>query len=230
MFNVSQPVGDICTIAPKTAKVFQEYKVDFCCGGHKPLSQVIKEMNLNGDEILAKLNKVGEETEKLKEAGKNFGKMSQAELIEYVENIHHSYLRRIFPDLSELTTKIMKVHGPNHSSLFKVHKIYSDIKTALEQHLVMEEEVLFPLFIDYEKNPSEETLSKLKKEVKGTREEHEAVGDMLKEMRDITEDYLVPSDGCNTYAFTFKLLQEMESDIFQHIHLESNILFKRLDL
>ena len=44
----------------------------------------------------------------------------------------------------------------------------------------------------------------------------------------MTNDFKAPADGCNTYKLTYAKLEEMESDIFQHIHLESNILFPRL--
>ena len=59
-------------------------------------------------------------------------------------------------------------------------------------------------------------------------DEHTGAGNILKELRTITNDYDVPADGCNTYRITYAKLQEMESDLFQHIHLENNILFLRL--
>jgi regulator of cell morphogenesis and NO signaling len=61
--------------------------------------------------------------------------------------------------------------------------------------------------------------------MKETEAEHEAAGDILKEMRKITDDFKVPADGCTTYTLTYKKLEELESDLFEHIHLENNILF-----
>ena len=63
--------------------------------------------------------------------------------------------------------------------------------------------------------------------MKETENEHDSAGDILKELRKITHDYSVPKDGCSTYFKTFDKLQELEADLFQHIHLENNILFKR---
>ena len=59
--------------------------------------------------------------------------------------------------------------------------------------------------------------------------EHDGVGDVLKELRKITDQYRVPEDGCPTYMETFRKLEDLESDLFQHIHLENNILFPRLE-
>lgn len=53
---------------------------------------------------------------------------------------------------------------------------------------------------------------------------------MLKEMREITENYRLPEDACRTYTLTYQKLEEMESDLFQHIHLENNVLFPRVGL
>lgn len=39
--------------------------------------------------------------------------------------------------------------------------------------------------------------------------------------------YKVPTDGCNTYVVTYKLLQQLEDDIHIHIHMENNILFEK---
>lgn len=59
-------------------------------------------------------------------------------------------------------------------------------------------------------------------------DEHETAGGVLKELRHITNQYTVPADGCGTYVKMYDRMQELESDIFQHIHLENNILHPRL--
>jgi len=56
---------------------------------------------------------------------------------------------------------------------------------------------------------------------------NEGAGNILKKLRKITEDYKVPKDGCSTYFATFDKIKELESDLFEHIHLENNILFKK---
>ncbi len=124
----------------------------------------------------------------------------------------------------------MRVHGINHNVLFRVHKLFSMLKTELEQHLLKEEQILFPLIKEYDINPSVNQLQKINEVINETEEEHEGAGDILKELRKITNDFKVPNDGCNTYVIAFKIIEELESDLFQHIHLENNILFKRMNL
>lgn len=227
-FQTSQRIGDIVATLPKASEVFKIYQIDFCCGGNRPLSEAIEELQLEADEVLNKLEEAYEDTIQSK-SQTDFIKLSSAELIDYIINTHHAYLKSSLPQISEYTTQILRVHGSNHSELFTIHKLFHNLKTELEQHLIKEEEILFPLIKEYEKNATSELLTKVHSVMKETEEEHEGAGDILKELRKITNDYSKPEDGCGTYCLTYDKLQEMEGDLFQHIHLENNILFQRLE-
>ncbi len=96
--------------------------------------------------------------------------------------------------------------------------------------MIKEEEILFPMIKEYEGKPSKELINKIRTSIQETEDEHDTSGDVLKELRKITQEYKVPEDGCGSYSMTFEKLQELEADLFQHIHLENNILFKQLDL
>lgn len=226
-FNTSQSIGEIVSIMPKASDIFKKYGIDFCCGGHRPLADAIREQNLDEEELLDRLEEAYKETRQLSERS-DFRTMPLSDLIDHVVSTHHSYLNRALPELSDLTTTILRVHGQNHPDLFRVHKLFHNLKLELEQHLIKEETLLFPLIKEYENGPTEGLLKRISLVVRETEEEHEAAGDILKELRRVTEDYILPADGCATYGKTFKGLQELESDLFQHIHLENNILFTRL--
>lgn len=228
-FHATQKVGEIVSILPKAGEIFKKYRIDFCCGGHRPLGEVIKEQELDEQEVIQMLEEAYEEARQL--AGQtDFREMAFGDLIDYIVGTHHVYLKKTLPELSDLTTTILRVHGSKHTGLFKVHKLFHNLKMELDQHLIKEEEILFPLIKEYEGEPSEPLLKKIEAVAKETEEEHEAAGDILKELRKITDDYIAPDDGCDTYRKTFKTLQELEGDLFQHIHLENNILFRRLGL
>lgn len=229
VINVNQTVGEIVAMLPKASEIFKQYKIDFCCGGDRKLSSAVKEQNLDEGEVLRKLNETFLENSKAGTGGKSFTEMSLRELTQYIEDTHHVYVRKVLPELGELTVKIMKVHGQKHAVLFRVHKLFSTLRAELEQHLIMEEEVVFPLIAEYDKTSSAQSFEKAKQVIRQTEDEHEAAGNILKELRKITEDYSVPEDGCSTYYLTFKTLEELEADLFQHIHLENNILFKKME-
>lgn len=60
-------------------------------------------------------------------------------------------------------------------------------------------------------------------------DEHEEAGAILAKLRAISNHYTVPSDTCGTYVKLYDALQELEDDLHTHIHLENNILLKKLD-
>ena len=57
--------------------------------------------------------------------------------------------------------------------------------------------------------------------------EHDFAGDVLHRLREIAGGYASPEDACVSYQRLYKALQEFETDLHQHIHLENNILFPR---
>ncbi|OPJ56165.1 iron-sulfur cluster repair di-iron protein [Clostridium oryzae] len=228
MFNKNQKIGEIAAKFPRAMETFKKHKIDFCCGGDRQLTEAVKEQNLNADEIISEINEDYNKyvTEEVKD--KNWASENYSKLIEHVINTHHAYLNETLPRLSELTTKILRVHGANHSELSKVHKLLHSLKMELDQHLIKEEEIVFPLVVEYEKTGNKEILSKAVENIKELEEEHEGAGAILKELREITKNYAVPQDACNSYRMTYKLLEKVEDDTFRHIHLENNIIFPRL--
>lgn len=55
--------------------------------------------------------------------------------------------------------------------------------------------------------------------------EHDAAGDILKMMREITYDYALPENACPSFQALYFGLEELEKDLHRHIHLENNVLF-----
>jgi regulator of cell morphogenesis and NO signaling len=57
--------------------------------------------------------------------------------------------------------------------------------------------------------------------------EHETVGNLMLEIRKLSNDFTPPSNACTTYKLSYNELREFEQDLHQHIHLENNILFPK---
>jgi regulator of cell morphogenesis and NO signaling len=55
--------------------------------------------------------------------------------------------------------------------------------------------------------------------------EHDRAGHLFTRMRDVTDDYRVPADGCASYRACFEGLAELEADTHLHVHKENNLLF-----
>jgi regulator of cell morphogenesis and NO signaling len=227
-FHSSQKIGEIVTKFPKSADILKEYRIDFCCGGDRPLLTAIKEQGLSEPEVLDRINNLYEKFKNAQTEDRNWVEAPFGELVDHIVDTHHAFLWAELPRLSELTTKILRVHGEHHPELSKVHKLLHSLKMELEAHLIKEETIQYPAIKKYEENKTKENLTRAVELNKDLESEHTAAGDILKELRKVTNDYTVPADGCSTYSLTYAKLEELEADTFQHIHLENNILFPRL--
>ncbi len=212
-------VGEIATAVPGAVQVFQELKIDFCCGGKNLLADALSEHGVSVEEFLTHANARAAERREGVE-NQDFAQMSPAVLTTYIEDTHHEYLRRMLPEIDELLVKVLKAHGRNHSELFEVYKLFGRLNSELTQHLVKEETLLFPALAQGV-SPAEGLAA----EIVG---EHEGAGELLEVMRSATFDYKVPEDACATYRRVYQLLPDLEGDLHQHIHLENNILLRGL--
>lgn len=229
-FTGEEKVGAIVSEYPGASNVFKEIKIDFCCGGDISLIEAARKKNLDVQEVLSRLNAGFADMKARAEAGeKDWRVVKTDDLIEHIIMTHHNYLRKELPFLSETVTKILRVHGEAHPELSDLYKQFHQMKMEMDAHLIMEEEILFPLLKNYALNPSDELHAQAMKKLYEMESEHSAVGDLLTAMRATTNDFTLPEGACGTYTITFRKLEELESDIFQHVHLENNILFPRIE-
>ena len=226
--HANQKIGDIVNQFPKVIDIYKDYKIDFCCGGDRLLTNAIKEANLNETEILNKINTAYDAYLESKAIDRNFMEEPLDILIDHIVETHHTYLNANLPIINELVTKILRVHGDNHPELLKVHKLFSHLRTELESHMFKEETIQYPAVKEYLKTNDLKYLDKAIAVNQELEDEHTNAGDALKELRILTNDYEVPEDGCSTFMKTYEKLHELEADMFQHIHLENNVLFPRL--
>jgi regulator of cell morphogenesis and NO signaling len=221
-FHSSTIIKDIVTRMPKASGILRNYKIDFCCGGNRPIREAIIENKLEENEVLTRLNEtyLQQQTEPTQEF--SAGQASNRELIEYIVQTHHTYLNNVLPELSQYVTKILRVHGSSHPELNDVYQLFHEMKMELDQHMIQEEEGVFPLILRYELPAINHTIETLI-------DDHQAVGNLLKQLRKVTLDYRLPEGACTTYTVTYRKLEELEADLFQHIHLENNVLFPRVN-
>ncbi len=224
-FKITDKIGDIVTQFPGASDIFYQHQIDFCCGGNRPLAEAVELQHLDVTSLVEELNvKYNEFAEKNKEY-MDWAKESPGKLIDFIVSTHHAYLKEELPRISEYLFKILKVHGTTHEELFRVHRLYNNLRTELEGHLVKEEEFLFPLVKQLKETHNPDIRERQLKLIADLESEHTGAGDILKELREITDHYQVPEGACKTFEITYEKLKELELDLFQHIHLENNILF-----
>ena len=217
-------IGNIVAVDFRAAEIFRNAGIDFCCGGKKSIDAACKEKGIESSAILLQLEEL-ENTPKTQ--AQNFNEWELGFLTDYIVNTHHKYVTKTLPSLVGYTQKIASVHGLHHPELIEVADLFEKINTELSQHLQKEEDVLFPAIKEVLKSNSNEARSVILSEITRMTGEHEFAGGAMDSINEITSNYQVPEDGCNTYQVTFNLLRQFEDDLHVHVHLENNILYPK---
>ncbi|MEX1377303.1 MAG: iron-sulfur cluster repair di-iron protein [Eubacteriales bacterium] len=225
--NLKSTLGEIVSLYPNTASVMNKYKIDYCCGGKNTLENALSENSLNCEKVVSELEKEAEEI-KLDNIT-NWNNESLSKIVDYILDKHHTFMKKALEEINILMFKILKVHyNTNGESLLVIHNLFGQLKTELEEHLVKEEENLFPLIKEYELNDREADKNSILKFIAETESEHDKAGDLFKALEAATNDFTPPENACASYIRTFKLLDALEKDTFNHIHMENSILFPRI--
>ncbi|MGG1574109.1 iron-sulfur cluster repair di-iron protein [Fictibacillus sp. NRS-1165] len=228
VFDPTVKTREIVMKCPRAGTLLKRYRIDYCCGGSRPIGEALQERNLNPTQILHELNTLYEKNYDEQLRMTRWERQKFKDFIQFIIDAHHSYLYMVLPNLQTIITSIFNKHHQSHPELSNVHYLYSILKIELEQHIIMEEELIFPKIISYEKRPTLNSLIDITEYIEDLEREHQHIIQILKDLRDITSDYQVPDDACDTYRLAYVKLDELESDMFQHLHLENNILFPRL--
>lgn len=218
-------VGQWVAEHPQTSRIFEAAKIDYCCGGRKPLAQACLEHQLDPEQILAQLIQAADTPDEQPE--RNWPQIGLAALCDHIEQTHHAYLRQELPRLTNLIAKLVNVHGAAHGELAEVEQYFADLRSELEPHMFKEEQILFPAIRRLEQADTEQRFpfGTVANPIRMMEIEHDTAGNAMARIRELTSDYLPPADACNTYRATLDALLTLEQDLHVHIHKENNILF-----
>lgn len=224
--NLEVPVGEIVAEKLSRSRVFEQYGLDYCCGGHIPLNEACKEKGIDPNEVLKALS---ESDAQVKEDDSiDWRKASLTELADHIETTHHTFMHKELPRLNGLMEKVVAAHSERHPELSKVAGTLDALTAELTQHLAKEEQILFPIIRQMDSTGDTDShCGEVANPIRVMEEEHNNAGNALASLRSLTNDYQPPADGCTTYQALLAGLAEMEFDLHQHILKESSILFPR---
>lgn len=221
-------IGEIVKMNFKTALLLQENNIDYCCGGSRTLAAACAEAGVDTEHLITRLKQIAESHDPDSDY---INTLSLSELSDYIVKRHHSYVRKNIPFLSESLDKICNVHGTKHPELFRIRELFNESAGELTMHMQKEEIMLFPYIKKMEAAktadhlPARAPFGSVSNPIKMMIAEHETEGERFDLIAEISGNYSIPADACNTYKATLGSLKEFESDLHRHIHLENNILF-----
>lgn len=230
MINSSMTVREVAIEIAQSTRLFEKLKIDYCCGGNRPLAEACASIGLDIGEVMGMLEAVSQASAR-GDGAPDFHKLPLAELIAHILDTHHVFTKLEMSRLELLTKKVISAHGENHPELHKAGALFDALCADLKPHMFKEEQILFPYILALVQAANHNhpapfaPFGTVNNPVRMMMMEHDGAGALLRELRTTTLDYSTPADGCKSYRTLYEALEAFEKDLHQHIHLENNILF-----
>ncbi|TRN41526.1 iron-sulfur cluster repair di-iron protein ScdA [Staphylococcus pseudintermedius] len=222
MIATQDKVADIVTHYPKTADVFRKHGIDFCCGGQISLEEAVSNHpKLSLTPLLQEL----EDASQQQGEGMQPQYLSVPSLIQYIQARYHDTLREEFKQLTPYVTKLSRVHGPNHPNLVTLKSTFDAFKSAMLTHTDEEDQNAFPKLV---RSANGETVEDIDAVVQSLVDDHDEVGALLQQMRELTHDFQPPAEACGTWRLVYDRIAHLERETHAHVHLENHVLFPKI--
>jgi len=224
-----ETVGEMARRDYRKAEVFKKLGIDFCCGGKKTMEEAAAAEGLDVELVKEALSK--SETINVGTAQHDFDGWPSSFLADYIVNVHHKYVRESTQLLDELSNRVAYKHGDRFTYLPLLRHHVMELLEELHTHMHKEEMILFPFIKQLEQQNAGAagcgSFSTVQQPIAVMEDDHNAAGELVRKIKELTNNFTIPANACNSHNLYFKKLEEFVGDLYQHIHLENNILFPK---
>jgi regulator of cell morphogenesis and NO signaling len=211
----------------RAASVFERHRIDFCCGGDRPIGEACREKGVDERTLVAEIEAA------IAAPGDvpRFSAWDLDFLATYIVANHHAYVRRAIQTIGAHTRKVAGVHGERHPETVRIAERFAEVAEEMAAHRAKEEGMLFP-YISRRAEAARAgqgapiaPFGSVANPIRMMEMEHQAARGLLAAIRELSGDFTLPDDACTTYRVTYHELEEFEADLHRHVHLENNVLF-----
>lgn len=221
----SKTVGQLAVEVPTSIRVFEAWKIDYCCGGKTPLPQACATAGKSVDDFVEQLMRAAVAPDN---AARDWSHASLTTIASNIVKTYHDCTRQELQLLAPLAEKVLGVHGERHPELEEVVALIKDVTNDMIPHMLKEEQVLFPYVTQLEAGAAPTPFfGTVKNPVRMMMVEHDRVGELLASLRNVTSGYAAPDNACFSYRELYRRLSELETLTHEHIHIENNLYFPR---
>jgi regulator of cell morphogenesis and NO signaling len=223
-------VGQLATEIPVAIRIFEAWKIDYCCGGQTTLTDACAHAGRTVEEFIAAVGAAATVPESL---SRDWTAASLRTTSDRIVDTYHRYTREELATIAPLAGKVLSVHGQRRAELAEVVTLVRELTADMLPHMLKEEQVLFPYVAQLETAVANGTpaptpfFGTVKNPVRMMMLEHDRVGELIARLRSVTEDYTAPDSACFSYRELYRRLAELELQTHEHIHIENNIYFPR---
>jgi regulator of cell morphogenesis and NO signaling len=228
--NSNSKVGEIAAASMAAIQVFEDFGIDYCCGGNRSISEACRSSKVEPEALI---HAISDKMLASEPGPRDWNTAPLAELIGHIVSVHHRYLKLEMPRIQKRLDAVYAAHKERDGAMLApLPGIFFLMKDELELHMRKEECMLFPAIEEAERAARDGYVPSfpfgtLANPIRMMLSEHDSAGSSLEQIRKITRNYELPSYACETYRALFNGFEAIERDLHLHIHLENNILFPR---
>lgn len=230
MTSATQTVREIAQTQPSSIHVFEQFGIEYCCGGGRPLGDACAAKEVDVNRVIAALEAA---SRSLGAQLKDWRKEALSRLVGHIVATHHAYCKGELPRLAGLAAKVLNRHGGTNPELALLRSKVAELAEELTEHLADEEVFVFPMIVSLEQKSrnlgrdSGQISSSVGNPIALLVQDHDHAGVLLAEIRSLSRDFKVPGYACTSFRALYDGLRRFEEDMHRHVHLENNILFPR---
>jgi regulator of cell morphogenesis and NO signaling len=223
-------IGQLAAGEPVSIRIFEAWKIDYCCGGKTPLADACAAAGKTVDEFRRELERAAAVPDG---SMRDWRGDTLDAMAANIVAMYHVYTREELQTLAPLTNKVLSVHGQRRPELAEVASLVHELTQDLLPHMLKEEQVLFPYVGQLERSASTGEpaptpfFGTVKNPVRMMMLEHDRVGELLARLREVTDAFTPPDSACFSYRELYRRLSEFESRTHEHVHIENNLYFPR---
>lgn len=214
MINEYNTLVDFACTIPNGVRILMKTEADLLLNGSDTLLKQFNHQNTNLESVISNheidLNNL-----------KNcidWRKAEPSQLVQHIITNFHESHRNLLPQLIELSSKVEEVHSSHEKCPNGLKKQLEKMYHELKDHMLKEEHILFPLISNGSKHMASAPIYVMQ-------QEHLSHIDELFALSNIAYQFVAPNDACNSWRLLYQLLGDFYADLYEHIHLENNILF-----
>jgi regulator of cell morphogenesis and NO signaling len=219
-------IGELVAARPGLARLFEELRIDYCCGGKQSLATASQSRGLAVTTVIAMIEAAAAALSAAPTEVDAAG-MSLTQLADHIEQTHHAYLKNELPRLVEMAQRVAYKHGHRDARLPEMAETVVMLAQEMFSHMHKEEQILFPLVREIDAGQLGKFAASIANPIRQMEAEHDDAGRATERLRELTDGFTPDAEACNTHRALLDGLARFESDLHRHVHKENNVMFPR---
>ncbi|NOU61155.1 hemerythrin domain-containing protein [Marinifilum caeruleilacunae] len=158
------------------------------------------------------------------------------EIVAYLKMTHASYLNNTVTEIEQKIKSLELEGSEDKKYIALIRNFFEGYKSELTEHIMREEDVVFPYVLAVDEIIKTEKISEENKEIfeqfsiEEYEEDHDDVEEKLLDLRTIMIKYVTPPSNSTLYHSIIQDLFRLEEDLNYHSRIEDKVLIPKIIL